>query len=143
LKGSNVELEPEELEEPEDEHENGVVIMGPAGPMAVPIPDGVHPLDAIKHAVQAQYDARAEQRPDPSPMHNPVRLPTMRTGPSSEGFSMKVIDCADQVDPASDPEVQVLLRHGWEPFGVHKFSSFTGAQGVRVYFKKTRPSMEN
>ena len=63
---------------------------------------------------------------------------TMRAGPSSKNFAMRVIDCVGQMDPSEDPEVQHLLSAGWEPFGVHKFSSFTGAQGVRVYFKRSQ-----
>jgi len=49
---------------------------------------------------------------------------------------MRVIDCTAVMDPMGDPEVQFLLTAGWEPFGVHKFSSHTGAQGVRLYFKR-------
>lgn len=63
---------------------------------------------------------------------------TMRNGPSSAGWAMKVVDCNGQADPAFDAEVQALLSSGWEPFSVTKFSSFTGAEGIRMYFKRQR-----
>jgi hypothetical protein len=51
---------------------------------------------------------------------------------------MRVVDCIRHMDPAADPEVQQLLTAGWEPFGVHKFSAITGAEGIRLYFKRSR-----
>lgn len=68
--------------------------------------------------------------------------PTTRNGPHNSSWAMKVVDCSGQVDPALDPEVQALLAHGWEPFSVTKFHSFTGAEGVRMYFKHVRASVQ-
>ncbi len=65
---------------------------------------------------------------------------TMRNGPTGESWAMKVVDCAGQSDPATDAEVQVLLAGNWEPFGVTKFTTFTGAEGIRMYFKRQRTS---
>jgi hypothetical protein len=73
-----------------------------------------------------------------TPADNPMRVPTVRQGPAGPQYGMRVVDCVGQTDPAGDPEVQMLLMAGWEPFGVHKFASFTGAEGVRVYFKRRR-----
>lgn len=68
--------------------------------------------------------------------------PTNRNGPPGSFWTLKVIDCNDQHDPAFDPEVQGLLAVGWEPFSVHKFHTITGVGGIRMYFKRavsTRP----
>jgi len=104
-------------------------IMTPDGP--IPVPPGVHPLQFLQHIV-----GQARERQESQRQAGPPPSPTTRTGPASQQFAMRVVDCIKQMDPAGDPEVQMLLSAGWEPFGVHKFSSFTGAEGVRVYFKR-------
>jgi len=67
----------------------------------------------------------------------------MMAGPSGPRYALKIVDCIENMDPAMDPEVQNLLQAGWEPMGVHKFSSFTGASGVRLYFKRAHTAPEH
>lgn len=122
--------------EPEDEDEDcdcpvcrgEAEAGGPSAVQMINVPPGVNPIEFIQEHLQSMG------RP---PGVGPMR--TLRAGPASKNFAMRVIDCVGMMDPTEDPEVQHLLSSGWEPFGVHNFSSFTGAQGVRVYFKRSQP----
>lgn len=126
---------PDDEEEDERGGEVRMFVVGPNGPIPVAAgqvaPPGMPPHLAAVLGLGPPAD---DGRTDPSV--NPSRIPTVRQGPASKEFAMRVIDCVEQLDPAADPEVQMLLSAGWEPFGVHKFASFTGAEGVRIYFKR-------
>ena len=122
--------------EPHREDENEPIgvrmfVVGPNGPIPVS-PGETAPPNMPSHIAQILGLNPNQEHTPPSV----VRVSTLRRGPATKDFSLRVIDCVSQMDPASDPEVQMLLSAGWEPFGVHKFSSFTGAEGVRIYFKR-------
>lgn len=104
--------------EPEDTDEVEVVIL---------------PTGDIPPALAARLGLNQARLPQVLPAS-----PTMRNGPSSALWAMKVVDCNGQTDPAADAEVQILLDEGWEPFSVTKFFAFTGAEGIRMYFKRLR-----
>jgi hypothetical protein len=140
----NGSLPPDPHDEEEEDGEgrgeiSAMYVMGPDGPVAVE-PGGAAPPGMPPHLAQ-MLGLSAGHPPQPrqhrtDPGVNPSKPPTIRAGPASPGFSMRVLDCSSVMDPTGDPEVQFLLSAGWEPFGVHKFSSITGVQGVRLYFKR-------
>jgi len=112
--------DPTEQEDPPER--SGAFLAGPSG--IIPVPEGMSPQEAI---------ARHFGSRNPSPQI-PRTTPTKWHGPSSDHYHMKVVNCAEEMNPENDPEVKDLLQDGWEPFGVHRVR-MAGTMGVRMYFR--------
>ncbi len=95
------------------------------GSEEIVIPPGADPIQALKDHVQQRRENLQI-----------IQSPTVQIGPAGKYFDMRTVDCAEEIDPLADREIQNLLQTGWEPFSTQKQTMISGKRTIRIYLKR-------